>query len=249
MVNGYIYFSELERGEEKNRLLDTLTLWINAFENYDFTNEAHAQEWLDMATGGFGKYLKLIRQEEGELSVELHYAKIEELIDKYGYHIILSHGHDYTAEQVIEICHGRDPIEKLWRTMKTGLDSKTLKTRLDDTTHGQIFIVWGAAILHNLLLNRMQNFRLCISVGELMMALRKIRLEIIGQKIIPKTLTATAKNDIVSLELETLFPEFHRELKELVEKRKNEKVAADKPRKGRPPKFPKKKILKNNSGF
>jgi len=243
MVMGYIYYSELEHSRKKNEFLAIIEQWRRAFGKYDFTGRKQAQEWVDTSTDGWGKYLILKGNSSDNLSVDVNFSLLEQFVRKLGFHIVLCTDAERSAADVLDTVHSRDPVEKLWHTMKSELDARVLRTKLDDTTLGQVFIVWGAAVLHRMLLNAIEEHSLNMSVNELLLALNKAKLTVVDGKTIAKTATKKFKEAVVKLELENIFKEFSEALQPLVKLREDAKARLAKPKRGRPQKFKLKDVL------
>jgi len=236
-IHGYIFYSGLEAEQLRNSLLSTVILWQKAFRRYDFEDIAQAQEWLDTCTNGFGRYLKLTG-EMPNLDTQLDNAKIEIDTARFGFHVVVTTIRNMTAAEVMETCHGRDPVEKLWRTMKSELDAKSLMTKIDPATQGQIFIVWGAAVLHRMLADALENAGLDMTVNEALITMRKIRMMCMKNRTVAQTPPRKAKAIIVGLELEKAFPEYSDSLaSQIQEREQTKKVQSGQVRKGRPAKF------------
>ena len=234
---GFIFYSALEAEQLRNSLLSTVMLWQKAFRRYDFADAAQAQEWLDTCTNGHGKYLRL-KGVHPALDTELDSSRLETDTERFGFHVVVTSVKSMTAAELMEVCHGRDPVEKLWRTMKTDLDAKALMTRIDPATQGQIFIVWGAAILYRLLADALERAGLDMTVNEAILTMRKIRMLCMKDRAIAQTPPRKAKGVIVSLELEKEFPEYSDCLRSSLEERERmRRTREGLPRRGRPPKF------------
>lgn len=242
-VGGYVYYSKLEAAEKENAFMTSLNKWRQAFYNYDFVSREHAQEWLDTATDKFGKYLEL-NWNGGRPAVSVRQGNVANVMDRYGYHIILQSGAEYSAQELIDNNHARDPVEKLWKTMKNEFDFKSAKTKSDSTTMGQTFIVWGASILYRLMLNAARKEGVGSTVNELLAPLRKIQLEYLKDKIIPRRMTASAIKVVVAMKLEDIFPEFSHDLQIPVAERKKAENKKVDDKRGKKAKFPLKKKLK-----
>ena len=236
-IFGFIYYSGLEAEQLRNGLLTTALLWKKAFARYDFDDDAQAREWLDTCTGGYGRFLKL----DGihpRLDVKVDSGRIESESERFGFHVILTTQQDMSASELLETCHGRDPVEKLWRTMKSGLGARTLMTKLDATTQGQIFIVWGAAVLHRLLSRAIEDAALPMTVNEVLLTVRKIRMTCMKERKIAHTMPRKAKDVVVGFGLEREFPEYAGQMEQLVADRERRRNQQDgKKNRGRPPKF------------
>ena len=236
-ISGYIFYSELEAGQLRNSLRTTAMLWQKAFRRYDFESAAQAQEWLDTCTDGFGKYLRLAGVHPA-LDTELDNSRIAKDTERFGFHVAVTTVKDMAAADIMEICHGRDPVEKLWRTMKSDLDAKALMTKIDPATQGQIFIVWGAAILYRLLADALERAGLDMTVDEALLTMRKIRMMCMKDRIIAQTPPRKAKDIVVGLGLERDFPEYAECLRSCLEERERlGKAQEGRRHRGRPPKF------------
>jgi len=236
-IGGYIFYSELEAGQLRNSLVSAVLLWKKAFAKYDFDDAEQAQEWLDTSTNGWGKYLAL-RGAWPELSVETNHALVDASSERFGFHVAVTSVEGITAGELLETCHSRDPVEKLWRTMKSELDAKSLMTKIDTTTQGQIFIVWGAAVLHRLLASGLEEAELDLTMNEALLTLRKVRMLCVKDKAVAQTPPRKAKDIIVGLELEKQFPEYAEHLAVCVAERERQKrVESEAKHRGRPSKF------------
>ncbi len=235
-VAGFIYYSALEHSIFCNDLQVAVAECEENFYNYDFRDDQQAQEWLDTSTNGIGKYL-IIEGTGESRKVRQNHTAINTDTQRTGFHVILSTNSERSALEVLATIHGRDPVEKLWHTMKSELDARTLHTKLDDTTQGKIFIVWCASILYYLVVNRMKKYDVKMTMNELFLALRKVKLLLSGERrTTGLTLTKKSKEAIVAMRLENKFPEFARELQPLVEAR-NKKENPSTKHPGRPARF------------
>lgn len=235
-VAGFIYYSALEHSIFCNNLHVAVADCEENFYKYDFKNDRQAQEWLDTSTNGIGGYL-LIEGTGENRKVRQNHAAISADTQRVGFHVILSTNGERGALEVLTTIHGRDPVEKLWHTMKSELDARTLHTKLDDTTQGKIFIVWCASILYYLVLNRMKKYNVKMTMSELLLALRKVKLLLSGERrITGLTLTKKSKEAIAAMHFEDKFPEFARELQPFVDAR-NRKENPSTKHPGRPAKF------------
>jgi len=242
-VAGFIYYSDLEHSIFYNDLQVGVAECEENFYKYDFRDDQQAQEWLDTSTNGIGKYL-LIKGTGKSRKVLQNHMAINTDTQKKGFHVILSTNSERSALEVLTTIHGRDPVEKLWHTMKSELDARTLHTKIDDTTQGKIFIVWCASILYNLIFNRMKKYNVKMTMNELFLALRKVKLLLSGEhRTTGLTLTKKSKEAIVAMRLEDKFPEFMRELQPFVEAR-NKKENPSTKHPGRPARFKFKKEVK-----
>ncbi|MFA6929430.1 MAG: hypothetical protein WCT05_03825, partial [Lentisphaeria bacterium] len=97
--------------------------------------------------------------------------------------------------------------------------------------------VWCASILYYLVFNRMKKYDIKMTMNELFLALRKVKLLLSGERrTTGLTLTKKSTEAIVAMRLEDKFPEFARELQPLVEAR-NKKENPSTKHPGRPARF------------
>lgn len=233
-VSGHIYYCALEHSRAWNALRVDLADCKEKFSRYAFRDAAQAREWLDTCTGGLGKYLQVVGDRDFTLRTDD--ARVDADTEKAGFHIILSTVPGRDAAETMETIHGRDPVEKLWHEMKSELGARRLGTKMDDTTQGEVFIVWCAAILRRLLAGRMGECRVEMTMAELLLALRKVTVLVTDRRVSATTLTRKSKDAIAGLRLEKLFEEFEGELASTVEARtKRENPNTRHP--GRPPKY------------
>jgi len=237
IVNGYVYYSELEGGEFREKIRTASLQWCEIFQNYSFKDKNQAQEWLDTSTHGWGRYILLSESSSGKLHAEVNFKTMKQDTETAGFHVILYSGSKRSAKEVLALNHGRDPVEKLWRKVKTDLNSSALCTKLDSVTEGQVFIVWCAAILQTLLTNKLKEAGLAHSVNEALLAFRKIRLTYFKGQPLPATLTKDAKQLIVGMEIENEFPEFANMLKDAISEREAQKNRCKGEKPGKHPKY------------
>jgi hypothetical protein len=202
---------------------DDLQIKVNKcaekFRKMKFKNKDFAQKWLDEKTYQIGKFLILTEintDGKHKFDVSINMDKIIEANEYAGVFLYLS-DLEYDSLELFKIIHGRDPIEKLWKNIKTDLDLKTLKTKLDSTTQGQIFIAWGAGVLIQLLREKIKKYELDFTLNELIANWRKIKMGMLRNYTYPKSLTKKSKEIIVGLRMENSFKEFKNELTNLID--------------------------------
>ena len=222
-INGHMYLCHTEREME----LDDLELKVKAcadkFRQINFKSKDSAQKWLNEKTFNLGKYLILEEvkiDNKTKFDVKVNRKEILATNEHDGVYLYLS-DLEYTGEEMFKLVHGKDPIEKLWRTIKTDLDFKTIKTKLDSTTSGQIFIAWGAGVLVQLLRERIKKYELNFTLNEIIANWGKIKIGTLRKLTYGKTLSKKAKDIIIGLRMESSFKEFSKDLEKLLEIRDN----------------------------
>jgi len=240
-VAGHVYYCALEHSRAWNALRIDLADCREKFSRYEFRDAAQAREWLDTCTGGLGKYLRVVG--DGDFSLRIDDGRVDADTEKAGFHIILSTVPGRGAAETMEAIHGRDPVEKLWHEMKSELGARRLGTKMDDTTQGEVFIVWCAAVLRRLLAGRMRDCKVGMTMAELLLALRKVAVLVTDRRVSPTTLTRRSKDAIAGLRLESLFGEFEANLSSTVEARAR-RENPNKKHPGRPPKYKLKEDVK-----
>ena len=220
-IEGTMFLSHTERELNFDDLQIKVNRCAEKFHKNNFKNKDSAQKWLDEETYQIGKFLTLKENntdKKHKFDVDINMDKIIEANEYAGVYLYLS-DLEYESLELFKIIHGRDPIEKLWKNIKTDLDLKTLKTKLDSTTQGQIFIAWGAGVLIQLLRERIKKYDLNLTLNELIATWRKIKIGMLRNYTYPKSLTKKSKEIIVGLRMENSFKEFKDELTNLIKTR------------------------------
>jgi transposase len=83
--------------------------------------------------------------------------KIDERLSRAGFFILLSNDEGLDSGNVLRIYRGKDVIEKNFDQLKNGLDFKRLRTHVNQTTDGKVFIGFLALILRSYLISKIKD--------------------------------------------------------------------------------------------
>lgn len=84
-------------------------------------------------------------------------VKIDERLSRTGFYILISNDLSLDSNDVLRIYRGRDVIEKNFYLLKNPGDFNRLRTHLNETTDGKVFVGFIALILRTYLLNRIKS--------------------------------------------------------------------------------------------
>jgi transposase len=118
-----------------------------------------------------------VEEEKPDISFEMDNEKIDARLKKAGYFVFLTTDLSCSPEELIRIYRGRDVIEKSFEQLKNGLEFRRLRTHLNKTTEGKVFVGFLALIMRSFLLNRVRTHTedKRITFDKMLMELKKIK--------------------------------------------------------------------------
>jgi len=135
----------------------------------------------------------IINQEKNE---KLHFVpdndKIDQRLSRAGFFILLSNDESLDSGNILKIYRGRDVIEKNFDQLKNGLDFKRLRTHVNNTMNGKVFVGFLALILRSYLLCKIKGNQDTkqITLEKVLMEFRKIKaitFEDLSRMLMPLT--------------------------------------------------------------
>ncbi|GHV38561.1 hypothetical protein FACS1894187_17510 [Synergistales bacterium] len=141
-------------------------------------------------------------EEKSGISFEINNGKIDERLKKAGYVIFLTTDLSCSSESLIQIYRGRDAIEKNFDQLKNGLDFKRLRTHINKTTDGKVFVGFLALILRSCLLKKVkaQTETKRMTLDKVLIELKKIKvITMLDMHKIITPLTKTQKDILAAL--------------------------------------------------
>ena len=117
------------------------------------------------------------QEKSGTVSFQLDNGKIDERLNRAGFYILVSNDDSLDSADVLNIYRGKDVIEKNFDHLKNGLDFKRLRTHVNRTTDGKVFVGFLALILRSYLLRKVKNSKELknSTLEKVLLELRKIR--------------------------------------------------------------------------
>ena len=168
-------------------------------------------------SGGVTKKYTDIFKVEGEktskFSFELDNEKIDERLSRAGFFILLSNDLNLNSHDTLTIYRGKDVIEKNFDQLKNSLDFKRLRTHVNKTTEGKVFVGFIALILRSHLLRKIkENVQIKnLTLDKALRELRKIKSVIFedsSRMLLPVTKTQRTILDAVDLSEKKLQESF-----------------------------------------
>jgi transposase len=147
-------------------------------------------------------------QREGKIGVsfERDHDKIDARLRRSGYFVILSADMSLSPSDVIRIYRGRDVIEKNFDQLKNDLDFKRLRTHINTTTEGKVFVGFLALILRSYLLKKIKTHSdtAKMTFEKVLLELKKIKAVTLSDNTKLLTpLTKTQKNILTALDIDS----------------------------------------------
>jgi transposase len=143
-----------------------------------------------------------VDEEKAGINFEIDNEKIDERLKKAGYFVFLTTDLSCNPEELIRIYRGRDVIEKNFEQLKNGLEFRRLRTHINKTTEGKVFVGFLALILRTFLLNkiRINPESKKMTFDKVLMELKKIKaITMTDMKNILMPLTKTQKTILSAL--------------------------------------------------
>lgn len=106
----------------------------------------------------YSKYLKINLSKDGSFTYEVDIQKINKLIKRNGFFLLLGSKSDLSAQEVLNIYRNKDLIEKTFDNFKNFLDGKRLRTHSNTTSDGKIFTMFISLIIRAQLDNLLKDY-------------------------------------------------------------------------------------------
>ena len=118
-----------------------------------------------------------VGEEKSGISFEIDNDKIDARLKRAGYFVFLTTDLSCSPEELIRIYRGKDVIEKNFDQLKNGLEFRRLRTHINKTTEGKVFVGFIALILRSYLLNIMRTHveSKKTTFNKVLMELKKIK--------------------------------------------------------------------------
>ena len=143
-----------------------------------------------------------VEEEKSGISFEMDCDKVDERLKKAGFCIFLTTDMSCSSENLMRIYRGRDVIEKNFCQLKNGLDFRRLRTHINETTEGKVFVGFLALILRTCLLGKVkaQTDTRRLTLDKVLLELKKIKTVIMSDRHRMVTpLTKTQKTILAAL--------------------------------------------------
>jgi hypothetical protein len=121
--------------------------------------------------------LFMVEEKEAELSFMLDNDKIDEKLSRTGFFILMTNDLNLSSRDVLKIYRGRAMIEENFDQLKNDLDFKRLRTHINETTDGKVFVGFIALIIRSYLVNKIKGSQKTkkFTIKKIFNELRKIK--------------------------------------------------------------------------
>ena len=153
-TNIHIFYDDIRASEEKKALMERCHTWEKELDKM--------VERKTCVEGELKKYEKLFRLHYDMNGYFKGYERnsraIRNEMKKLGYFFIAS-SEDMDAGTVLDIYRGRDNIEKMFRSMKSGIDFEKARVHTTESLKAKVFLVFIAMIIRNEMFQKMRELK------------------------------------------------------------------------------------------
>lgn len=153
-VSIHIYYDDVRASEEKIALMNKYDIWEKELDK--------KVEKKIAAEGELKKYKNVFRLRYDRNGYLLSYQRnskaIKEELRKVGFFFIIT-SEDIGTVKTLDIYRGRDNIEKMFRSLKSGIDFDKARVYTTESLKSKEFITFLAMIIRNAMFQRMQGLR------------------------------------------------------------------------------------------
>ena len=153
-TNIHIFYDDIRASEEKKALMERCHTWEKELDKM--------VERKTCVEGELKKYEKLFRLHYDMNGYFKGYERnsraIRNEMKKLGYFFIAS-SEDMDAGTVLDIYRGRDNIEKMFRSLKSGIDFEKARVHTTESLKAKVFLVFIAMIIRNEMFQKMRELK------------------------------------------------------------------------------------------
>lgn len=143
----FVYLNEKRGSDEKERLVSFLLNVEEEVSHKQWQSAAKLVWFLDDNFHGWQHYFS-VEEAEGNMRVKRKIKAVEEAIEHQGIFILISNC-ELTAEEALNYYRRKDGVEKLFDSMKHGIDMKRLRVHSRQSMEGLLFIAFISLILYS----------------------------------------------------------------------------------------------------
>ena len=153
-VSIHVYYDDIKASEEKIALMSRYNTWEKELERKverKLTTEGEVKKYKNA--------FKLKFDSNGYLMAYQRNSRyIKEELRKIGFFFILT-SEDMDAAKTLDIYRGRDNIEKMFRSLKSGIDFNKARVHTTESLKSKVFITFIAMIVRNEMFQKMEELR------------------------------------------------------------------------------------------
>ena len=153
-TNIHVYYDDIRASEEKVALMSRYETWEKEIEKK--VSKKIATE------GEIKKYRKVFKLKYDQNGYLVAYQRnsryIKEEIRNLGFFFIIT-SEEMSASKALDIYRGRDNIEKMFRSLKSGIDFNKARVHTTESLKSKVFVTFIAMIVRNELFQKAEELR------------------------------------------------------------------------------------------
>ena len=200
--NAHIFFNEKQASEEREKLMTFLLTVEDQVAGKKWSTSKKLIHFLEDGFPGWQHSFSVIEAEEG-YTVARRKEAINDASKRQGIFILLTNT-NLTAEQCLEYYRRKDGVEKLFDSMKHGIDMKRLRVHSRKSVQGLLFIEFISLIIYSEIQRVLRESGLGkkLTVEQMLYELKKLSvLEIDDKKPMITELTKKQKDIFSAFEI------------------------------------------------
>lgn len=182
VYHAHLFYNEKQASEEHERYLTFLLTVEEEVAEKRWSSASNLVRFLEDNRPGWQQSFRIV-EKGGSYTVERKRNEIKQSTDRHGVFILLTNT-DLSAQQALEYYRRKDGVEKLFDTMKHGIDMKRLRVHSRTSVEGLLFIQFISLIvyseIHRVL--RITGLGKKITVEQMFYELKKLNVIEIDEK-------------------------------------------------------------------
>jgi transposase len=180
--HAHLFYNEKQASDEHQRYLTFLLTVEEEVAEKNWPSAARLIRFLEDSRPGWQQSFRVVEGEDG-YTVERKRDEIRQTTERHGVFILLTNT-DIPAEQALEYYRRKDGVEKLFDTMKHGIDMKRLRVHSRTSVEGLLFIEFISLIVYSEILRVLRSTGLGkkMTVEQMFYELKKLSVIEIDEK-------------------------------------------------------------------
>ena len=168
-VNAHVYYNQEKCAAEEKKLFAKI-------ENLE--KELIKLQGKKRSIKKYTDYFDLEKGEEPGITYERNYENIDEILSYAGYVIFITTDQKISTKEVIDIYRNKDLVEKAFNNLKNELDFHRLRTHLNKTMEGKLFVAFIALITRTALFGKIKSDKETkkLTIEKVLIELKKIKV-------------------------------------------------------------------------
>jgi len=176
-IDAHVFFDRQRQTERITRVEKAVFAIEDKAAAETFRSYAAASQWLRENAGALARCLAVRRDGDGRIRVQRRPRAVALAIARFGYTVVLSSRTGIEGPEVLEDYRSRDQVEKLFDSLKNEDGQYRLRTGLEESAEGRLFVAFAALVLRVALEERLRRAGLLrrVTTAEALAQLRRIK--------------------------------------------------------------------------